>query len=100
MDVSVNLEINSVIHKFASYSSQNLYDILLTIRHHPIVDMDGIRPPIRFVHLHMCLLSFLKRYLTFKIITEIPTSREFILMTDMNIYFLIIITNIYSTSQQ
>ena len=80
MDVSVNLEITSVIHKFASYSSQNHYDILLTIRHHPIVNMDGIRSPIRFVYIHMCLWSFLKRYLTFKIIFEIPTSREFILI--------------------
>ena len=56
MDVSLNLEIISVIHKFASYSSPNHYDILLTISHYPIVNMDGIRSSIRFVHIHIIVI--------------------------------------------
>ena len=83
MDVSVNLEISSLIHSFVSYSSPKHNDILLTICHHPIFNMDCIRSSIRFVRIHMCLLWFLKRYLTFKIISENPTSREFILLIQM-----------------
>ena len=56
MDVSVNLEISSLIHSFLCYSSPKHYDILLTISHHPIFNMDCIRSSIRFVRIHMCLL--------------------------------------------
>ena len=56
MDVSVNLEIITLIHSFVSYSSPNHYDILLTISHHPIFNMDGIRSSIRFVRIHICFL--------------------------------------------
>ena len=80
IDVSLNLEIICVIHRFVSYSPPNHYDILLSIGPNHIVNMDAIRSSIRFVRIHMCLLSFLKRYLTFKIISEIPTRREFILL--------------------
>ena len=84
MDVTVNLEIISVIHRFVSYSSPNHYHILLTINHHPIFNMDGIRSSIRFIRIHMCLLSLLKRYLTFKIISEIPTSTVYFVDTDID----------------
>ena len=56
IDVSVNLEISSLIHSVVSYSSPKHYDILLTISHHPIFNMDCIRSSIRFVRIHMCLL--------------------------------------------
>ena len=56
--MSVDLNIISAIHNFVSYSSPNHYDILITISHHPIVNMGGIHSAMWFICIHMSLLSF------------------------------------------
>ena len=59
---------------------QTITLILRTISHNHIVNMFGIHKSIRFMCIHLCLLSVLKAVFTVKIIVKIPPGRELILL--------------------